>query len=136
MVFLLRAILAEFKLVRTDGVYTVASNQTRLSAALIVVMGTVPSLLRRDAAVEPIPRREKVKEGYTVMPLEEEGLGPAALEARGDWFLSTGRHRRGWSCAVSRIFKEAAYAYVLAENCRLHPSLVSFLSDCNYTNRS
>ncbi|CAL4886271.1 unnamed protein product [Urochloa decumbens] len=75
-------------------------------------MGTVSSLLRRDAGVEPIPRCE------AVMPLEEEGLGPAALEARGNRFLSSGRRLRGWSCAVSRDFEEAAYAYVLAENWR------------------
>lgn len=90
-------------------------------------MGTVSSLLRRDAAVEPIPRCEEGKEEYAVMPLEEERLGPAALEARGDWFLSTGRRRRGWSCSMSRIFEAAAYAYVLAENCRLRPSPLSFL---------
>ncbi|CAL4967894.1 unnamed protein product [Urochloa decumbens] len=81
-------------------------------------MGSVSSLLRRDAAVKPIPRCEEGKEEHKVKPLEEEGLGPAALEARGDRFLSSGRRLRGWSCAVSRVFEEAAYAYVLAENWR------------------
>ncbi|CAN6279445.1 unnamed protein product [Urochloa humidicola] len=52
------------------------------------------------------------------MPLEEEGLEPAALEARGDRFLSRGRRLRGWSCAVSRVYEEAAHAYILAENWR------------------
>ncbi|RLN36002.1 alpha-soluble NSF attachment protein-like [Panicum miliaceum] len=87
------------------------------AAAALIVMGTVSSLLRRGAAVKPIPRCEEGKQAvYAVMSLqEEEGLGP---EARGDWFMSSGRRQRGWSCAVSRAFEAAAYAYVLAENWR------------------
>ncbi|CAO2046882.1 unnamed protein product [Urochloa humidicola] len=58
------------------------------------------------------------------MSLEEEGLGPAVLEARGDRLLSSGRclrlRLRGWSRVglVSWGFEAAAYAYVLAENWR------------------
>jgi hypothetical protein len=85
-------------------------------------MGKVLSLLRRHAAVspdyEPIPRCDEEKE-YEVMFFEEERLGPAALEARGDRCMASGRRRRGWSFAISQNYKEAALAYVLAENCRL-----------------
>ena len=80
-------------------------------------MGIVASLLRRYAAVEPIPRRDKGTEEYEVMFFEER-LGPAALEARGDRFISSGRLRLGWSLAISRVFEEAATSYVLAEKCR------------------
>ncbi|CAL4886272.1 unnamed protein product [Urochloa decumbens] len=66
-------------------------------------MGTVSSLLRRDDAVKPIPRCEEGKEEHKVKPLEEEGLGPAALEARGDRFLSSGRK------AAQALSEQAAY---------------------------
>uniref|UniRef100_K3YY73 Uncharacterized protein n=1 Tax=Setaria italica TaxID=4555 RepID=K3YY73_SETIT len=65
---------------------------------------------------------ERNKEGtgeYKVMSFKEERLGPADLDARGDRCMSTARRRRGWSFAVSWGFEEAAYSYVLAENCRL-----------------
>ena len=80
-----------------------------LSAAALIVMGIIASLLRRYAAVEPIPRRDKGME-YEVMFFEEERIGPGALEARGDRFISSGRLRL-------RVFEEAAYSYVLAEKC-------------------
>jgi hypothetical protein len=85
-------------------------------------MGIIASSLsRRDAAVKPIPRRDRgTTEEYEVMFFEEERLGPAALEARGDRFMSIGRHRRGWSPDISRLFEEAATSYVLAEKCRLY----------------
>jgi hypothetical protein len=46
-------------------------------------MGIIASSLsRRDAAVKPIPRRDRgTTEEYEVMFFEEERLGPAALEA-------------------------------------------------------
>ncbi|PAN07430.1 hypothetical protein PAHAL_1G335600 [Panicum hallii] len=83
-------------------------------------MGIIASSLsRRDAAVKPIPRRDRgTTEEYEVMFFEEERLGPAALEARGDRFMSIGRHRRGWSPDISRLFEEAATSYVLAEKWR------------------
>ena len=80
-------------------------------------MGIIASLLRRYAAVEPIPRRDKGTEEYEVMFFEEERIGPGALEARGDRFISSGRLRLRWSLAISRVFEEAAYSYVLAEKC-------------------
>ncbi|OEL14701.1 hypothetical protein BAE44_0024279 [Dichanthelium oligosanthes] len=48
----------------------------------------------------------------------EERLGPAALDARGDRLMSSARRRQGWSFAISRDFRGAAYSYVLAENWR------------------
>lgn len=58
---------------------------------------------------------------------EEEGLGPEALEARGDGFAATARRRSSsWrfrafktdaALLIAHDFKEAALAYVLAGNC-------------------
>lgn len=105
---------------RTDGVcvriYVYdgrgAPTETATKEDLVIVMGTVASSSRRRcAAAKPIPSRE-------VEEFEEEKLGPAALELRGDRFMASGRRRRqGWSLAISHDFEAAAYSYILAEKC-------------------
>ncbi|KAM0892377.1 hypothetical protein ACQ4PT_025778 [Festuca glaucescens] len=85
-------------------------------------MGIVASLLRRYAAVspdyEPIWRCNEQAEEYEVMFFEEERLGPAALEARGDRSMASGRRHRRWNFAISNDYEDAACAYILAENWR------------------
>jgi hypothetical protein len=54
------------------------------------------------------------------MFFEEERLGPAALEARGDRCMASGRRRQLWNFAISNDYEDAACAYILAENCRFY----------------
>ncbi|KAL6614301.1 hypothetical protein ACP70R_036571 [Stipagrostis hirtigluma subsp. patula] len=83
-----------------------------------------------DAYALAARREEEGVEEYEAAMFEEEGLGPEALEARGDRFTAAARRRSSsrWfrvskggddaALAVAHDFKEAALSYVLAANWR------------------
>ncbi|KAK1695211.1 hypothetical protein QYE76_011908 [Lolium multiflorum] len=79
-------------------------------------------IISRDEVVspdyDPIRRCNEQAEEYEVMFFEEERLGPAALEARGDRCMASGRRRQRWNFAISNDYEDAACAYILAENWR------------------
>lgn len=79
---------------------------------------------RRGGDYERI--EEDKDDEYEAAMLEEEDMGPEALEARGDRLVASARRRRRRSALsidcdkhmyVADDFREAALSYVLAKKC-------------------